>query len=185
MSSAFDPFIGVALLARGDKEGLARFGATQQAFLSSLAPLLAFPVVGFLLQVLTGDWLRGAAALLVAVVALLAPPVLSHALAVRWGRGEPWLRYATAFNWCQWAVPLAAVALLVLLRFAAAFGLPDTAAVRLLILGLAGYGLWLHWTIARHGLSLSRWRAAGLVLLVNSGTVGLMLGPALLVMLLG
>ena len=39
------------------------------------------------------------------VVAQLAPPVLSHALARRWGREHLWLHYATAYNWCYWAHP--------------------------------------------------------------------------------
>ena len=43
---------------------------------------------------------------LATLIALLAPPVISQALARRWGRQERWFRFATAINWCQWALPL-------------------------------------------------------------------------------
>jgi hypothetical protein len=50
----------------------------------------------------------------------------------------------------------------------------------LLVLGLGGYGLWLHWFLARHGLQVSGPRAALLVAVVNLGTVLLVIGPRLL-----
>jgi hypothetical protein len=64
-------------------------------------------------------------------------------------------------------------------------GLPRTAARGLALLGLVGYGLWLHWFIARHGLGLSRFRAAVLVLGVNLATVLIVVGPRLLVLATG
>ncbi len=48
------------------------------------------------------------------------------------------------------------------------------------MLGLGGYALWLHWFLARHGLALSRFRAALLVVVVNLGTALLVLAPRLL-----
>ncbi len=178
------PLLGMMRLARGRVDGLAQFGDTPQAFLSSLAPLLAFPIVGALLLLTTEGPVRALATLLATVVAQLAPAVLSHALARRWGREAQWLRYATAFNWCQWALPLAAIALLIVLQFALWAGLSEEAADQVLILGLAAYGLWLNWLLARHGLSLSRGRATALVALTNLGTVVLAIGPRLLVRLL-
>jgi len=179
------PLLGMARLARGRVDGLAQFGDTPQAFLSSLAPLLAFPIVGAALMLTTDGPVRALATLLATVVAQLAPAVLSHALARAWGREAQWLRYATAFNWCQWALPLAAIALLIVLQFALQLGLPEAAANQAFIFGLALYGLWLNWLLARYGLSLSRGRAAGLVALTNLGTVVLAIGPRLLVLAMG
>ncbi|MGC8477614.1 MAG: hypothetical protein ACP5NP_14795, partial [Acetobacteraceae bacterium] len=107
---------GVALLAVGRAEGLEQFAGTPQALLSSLAPLLAFPLVGFLLSAIgrPAGTLPALADLLGAICAALAPPVLSWEFARRWQRTELWLRYATALNWCQWVVPLLAAVLLTL-----------------------------------------------------------------------
>jgi hypothetical protein len=47
------------------------------------------------------------------------------------------------------------------------------------------YGLWLHWFLARHGLGLSRLRAAVMVFGVNIVTVLIVLGPRLLALIDG
>ena len=49
--------------------------------------------------------------------------------------------------------------LLVVLGILAGLGLPRSVARAGVVLGLVGYGLWLHWFLARHGLGLSRARA--------------------------
>ncbi|MDE2582985.1 MAG: hypothetical protein KGL52_15230 [Rhodospirillales bacterium] len=178
--------IGVLLLARGRAEGLEQFGYTPQAFLSSLAPLVAFPLVGYLLVAVGGGSPQGGgqlgalADLLATLCALLAPPVLSFELAARWRRQALWLRYATALNWTQWAVPLLASALLLLAYPLLAAALSARVALGIVGLAIAFYALWLHWFIARHGLSLSPGRAAVLVLIVNLVTGVLVLGPRLL-----
>ena len=175
----FAPLRGVLLLARGRAEGLMLFRATPEGFLASLAPLLAVPLAGAALLLL-GGWAGPAVALvLIALTAQLAPPVLSHALARRWGREAGWLRYATAYNWCQWAVLAAMVLLLMVLG--AVTGTPPSAVVGSRVFGWAagGYGMWLHWVLARHGLGLSTGRAALLVLLVSLGVMALVLGPTL------
>ena len=174
------PLLGMLRLARGRVDGLEQFGDTAQAFLSSLAPLLAFPIVGALLLLLSDGPVKALATLLVTLVVQLAPAVLSHALARFWGREGRWMRYATAFNWCQWALPLAAMALLIVLQAGMQLGLPEGAADFALLLGLGAYGLWLNWLLARHGLGLSRFRAALLVALTNLGTVLLVAGPGLI-----
>ena len=179
----WDPVIGAAQLAIGRGEGMQRFGDTPQAFLSSLAPLVAFPIVGALMLSLDGSGVDAITTLLLTVVAQLAPAVLSHAVAVRWGREGDWLRYAVAFNWCQWAIPLAAIVLLMVMQVAGLAGLPDAAAANILVVALALYGIWLHWTLARKGLLLGRVRSIVLVVLVNAGTVALVLGPRLLALL--
>ena len=58
-------------------------------------------------------------------------------------------------------------------------GMEPEAAVQTFFLGVAAYSLWLHWFVARHGLALSRWRSAVLVVLVNGGTLVLAVGLAL------
>jgi hypothetical protein len=171
---------GILLLASFRAIGLGEFTASPQAFFNSLAPLIAFPLVGGLLLLVSGDGLGALGDLLATTVALLTPPVVSHALARRWGREDRWLRYAVAFNWCQWAVPLAVVPALLVTGILAGAGLGPQPAAMLTLLALAGYGLGLHWFLARHGLNLSRWRAALFVLLVNMATGLLVVGPHVL-----
>lgn len=173
------PLRGTLLLARGRAEGLGLFRDTPEGFLASLAPLLAVPLAGAAL-LLSGGWVMQASALaLLAATSQLAPPVLSHALARRWGRDGGWLRYATAFNWCQWAV--LAVTLLLLAVLGAVTGATPAAVMAspIFAYGTGCYALWLHWLVARHGLGLGGWRAALLVLLVSLGTMVLLLGPLL------
>ena len=171
---------GVTRVARGRADGMSRFGNTTQAFLASLAPLIAFPLVGAALLWRSHGLMPAVAVLLVTIVAQLAPPVLSHAVAQRWGREALWLHYATAYNWCYWAVPVVALLLMLVLGAAMRGGMEAEAAVQTFFLALAAYSLWLHWFLAKHGLGLSRWRAAGLVALVNGGTLALAFGPTLL-----
>jgi hypothetical protein len=59
-------------------------------------------------------------------------------------------------------------------------GLSEQTATGALVLALGGYALWLHWFLARHGLALSPFRAAILVVVVNLGTALLVLAPRLL-----
>lgn len=170
----------IVRIARGRPDGLNQFAATVQGFLASLAPLLAFPLVGTLLLLLHGDGVPAVGDFLATVAVLLAPPVLSWEFARLWRRQDHWLRFATAFNWCQWLLPVLAVVLLVIVGALLDAGLSQHAATGLLVLGLGGYGLWLHWFLARHGLELSRLRAVLLVMGVNLGTACLVLLPRLL-----
>jgi hypothetical protein len=170
----------MVLVARGRAEGIDMFAGTSQGFLASLAPLVAFPLVGTALLLLDGDGTPAITNLLSTIAVLLAPPVLSFELARLWGRQARWLRFATAFNWCQWLLPMLAAVLLLVLGMLSQAGLPENAATVALVLGLGGYALWLHWFLARHGLALSRVRAALLVLGVNFGTALLVLAPRLL-----
>ncbi|MGE0223190.1 MAG: hypothetical protein AB7F35_18360 [Acetobacteraceae bacterium] len=179
-SGGFNVFLGVFRVARGRADGIPLFGSTPQAFLASLAPLVAFPLVGALLMLTRGGGLRSLADLFATVCALLTPPVLSWQFARLWHREGAWLRFATAFNWCQWVLPVVALLILVLLSVGMALGLPDRSGRVGVVLGLGLYGLWLHWFLARHALSLSGGRAALLVLGVNMGTVMVVLAPRLL-----
>jgi len=171
---------GIVRVACGRIDGVDQFAGTSEGFLASLAPLLAFPLVGTVLLLLNGEGAPAIGDLLATVTVLLAPPVLSFELARLWGRQSRWLRFATAFNWCQWLLPLLASVLLTALGALLRIGLPEHAATVMLIVGLGSYGLWLHWFLARYGLALSRPRAAVLVLGVNLGTAALVLVPRLL-----
>ncbi len=180
MTEGLNPLIGVARVALGRADGFARFGSTVPSFLNSLAPLIAFPLAGAIIEVFRDDWLTALSLMLLTLVAQLAPPVLSHRLAVRWKCEDRWLHYATAYNWCYWAIPLVGAALTVGFAMLVGAGLPSTLAAQAVLLGLGLYSLWLNWFVARHALGLSKGKAALLVAIVNAGTALLAIGPALL-----
>lgn len=173
-------FIGIVRVARGRADGLAQFGGTREAFLTSLAPLIAFPMVGGVLMILGGGGLEALADLLATLCALLAPPVLSFEVARWWDREAEWVRFATAFNWCQWIIPILLGVLLVVFGSLTMAGLPAGIARDSVLLGLVAYGLWLHCFLARHGLRLSWPRAGLLVIGVNLATVLLVAGPRIM-----
>jgi hypothetical protein len=168
---------GIWRLARLDRAGFAEFGATPQAFLSSLAPLVAFPLVGGLLMLLQGMGLVAVTDLLATLVMVLAPPVISEALARRWGRQAAWLHFAVAFNWTQWAVPVVGTLLLLAAGMLRVAGLSDVQAVTAWLFGVAGYAVALHWFLARQGLGVNRGQAVLFVLGVNLGTALLVFVP--------
>jgi hypothetical protein len=169
--------LGIVRLARGRPDGMQQFGATRDAFLASLAPLIAFPLVGGMLMLLGGGGLNTVSDLLATLCALVAPLVLSFEVARLWRRQQFWLRFATAFNWCQWVIPIVGSVLLLVFGLLAALGLPRATARIGVLLGLLSYALWLHWFLARHGLGLSGPRALLLVLAVNLTTAMLVVGP--------
>jgi len=173
--------IGVARLARGRADGITLFPSTVAGFLTSLAPLIAFPLVGGLMAVVQGDARKGVADVLATVSALLAPAVISHAFARRWGREELWLRFATAFNWCQWALPLMAMILLMVMGLIG--GMASRTAAVATVLGLAAYALWLHWFLVSHGLLLGMARSALVVICMNLGTAAVILMPRMLALM--
>lgn len=169
--------LGITRLARGKADGIHQFGATRESFLASLAPLVAFPLVGSMLMLIGGHGLDALSDLLMSLTALLAPPVLSFEVARLWRKEAQWPRFATAFNWCQWAIPVLGSVLLMVLAMLTMVGLPAQAARLIAVILLGSYALWLHWFIARHGLALSVVRAMVLVLAVNAATVALVVLP--------
>ena len=173
-------FLGITRVARGRADGVGYFGATPQAFLASLAPLLAFPLVSAGMALFTEGPRRALTRLAVTLCALLAPAVISFELARFWKRGEAWLRFATAFNWCEWILPVVACLIMVPLSLAIDSGLSESAASVVLIGCLILYGLWLHWFLARKALGLSGRHALLMVVLVNLGTAVTVIGPHLL-----
>lgn len=75
---------GIWRVARGRRDGIACFGSTSQAFLSSLAPLIAFPLVGTFLALFTEGPRRAFTGLAVTLCALLTPAIVSYELARIW-----------------------------------------------------------------------------------------------------
>jgi hypothetical protein len=173
--------VGILQIARGRPDGLACFGSSTQTFLSSLAPLIAFPLVGAALGAFTDGPRRALTDLAMTLCALLTPAVVSYELARIWKRADEWLRFATAFNWCEWILPVLACLIMLPLGVAISLGLTEDVASPLLVGCLGIYGLWLHWFLARNALALSRFRAVAFVFLVNLGTAVVVLGPRLLV----
>jgi hypothetical protein len=176
---------GITRLARFDARGMACFPGTKDGFLASLAPWVAITLVGAALSWLHDGAIVAARELLLAAVLLLAPPVITHVFAQMWQRGANWLRYSTAFNWCQWALPVAASIWLILVRGSMAAGLPDPIAGVIAVGGVLSYALALHWFVVRHGLGVSVWRSLAVVVLTNMGTALLVLLPRLAVVLSG
>lgn len=169
--------VGILRIARGRADGVACFGATAQSFLASLAPLIAFPLVGAGITTFTEGPRKGLSGLAITLCALLTPAVLSFELARLWHRSERWIQFATAFNWCEWTLPVLACLVMVPLSLAIGAGLDENAASLVLVSCLGLYGLWLHWFLARKALALSGFRAGLMVCLVNVGTVVAVMGP--------
>ena len=134
-----------------------------------------------MLQIGQGDWQQALSDLLATLVALLTPLVVTEFFARRWGREALWMRFAVASNWCQWALPMALMAVIAVLWVAARLGLPTGEAVTGgCLVGLIFYGIALHWFLARRGLELSRGRATLLVLAADLLTGFLVVVPKLL-----
>jgi hypothetical protein len=169
--------VGIMRIARGRADGIDYFGSSSQAFLSSLAPLIAFPLVGAVLGLFTEGPRRALTDLAMTLCALLTPAVLSFELARIWNRADAWARFATAFNWCEWVLPVVACVILVPLAVAVSAGMDEATATMVMMGCLGGYGLWLHWFLARKALALSGFRAFVLVVVVNLGTAAAVMGP--------
>jgi hypothetical protein len=172
--------MGILRVARGRADGVGYFSGSPQAFLSSLAPLVAFPLVGAALTMFTDGPRRALTGLAMTLCALLTPPVVSYELARIWKRTDTWARFATAFNWCEWILPVLACLVMVPLSVAIGAGMSEAVASLILVGCLGSYGLWLHWFLARKALALSGLRAGVLVFLVNLGTAVVVMGPRLL-----
>jgi hypothetical protein len=171
---------GVFLLATGRSEGLDYFGDSPARFLASLASLALWPAIGVAALAAGSGGGEMTSDVMASVCAVLAPPVITYELARRWDRRAQWARYATGFNWCQWALPVVGFILILLISGLSRSGLPSDAALVVLVCAFSAYGLWLHWFVAWRGLTVSRLRAALLVVAVNAVTVMLVVLPRLL-----
>jgi hypothetical protein len=169
--------LGILLLARGRADGLAQFDGTPQAVLSALAPLAALMIVSLTLALIGRAPGALQSYLLAGAVGLLSQLVVSFEVARRWGRAAEWYRFAAAFCWCQWAAPVAMMGLILAMSLLLAMGVSEDASAMIGLIGLLGYGLWLHWFLAWRALALTRMRALALVLIVNAATVVLINVP--------
>lgn len=168
--------LGIARVARGRKDGLLQFGDTAQAVLGSLAPLVAFLLVGAVLGLVSGS--RGTVEYMaVASVILLAPLVVTFEFARVWGRPNQWFRFAAAFCWCQWAGPMVLLAVTLLMLVLVLGGFTDTGAMSVGLACLVIYGLWLNWFLVRHALGVTALRALLVVVCTNIVTTGLVMLP--------
>ena len=82
--------VGILRISRGRADGVGCFGSSPQAFLTSLAPLLAFPLVGAVLALFTDGPRRALTGLAMTICALLTPAVISYELARFWKRADGW-----------------------------------------------------------------------------------------------
>jgi hypothetical protein len=176
----FKVLIGMLRIARGRADGVGCFGASPRAFLSSLAPLLAVAIVGTVPDFGEEGPRRALTGFVMTLCALLMPAVLSFELARFWNRGEAWMRFATAFNWCEWILAALTYLAMLPLGLAVSAGVDQATAFRVVVICLGAYGLWMQWFLASKALSLSAGRAALFVVLVNLGTVLVVAGPAAL-----
>ncbi|MBC7636694.1 MAG: hypothetical protein H7251_13935 [Acetobacteraceae bacterium] len=170
---------GMGQLARLRGAGITQFPTTRQAFFNSLAPWLALPLVGGVMLLLGGQFQAAIGNLLFAIVALLAPAVVSHALARWWGREAGWLRYAIAFNWCQWVITAGGLTGLLLGEIALQIGMPRNAVLIVLSLGFMGYAMAVQSTLASFALAITKLRAVGFIIMVNLVSLLLVLLPML------
>ncbi|MDR3523823.1 MAG: hypothetical protein P4L66_06935 [Acetobacteraceae bacterium] len=172
---------GIVRVARFRVEGLAEFDVSGNGFLNSLAPLVAFPLVGCLLELSQGSVIDALSDFLASVVALLAPLAISEILAKRWQAGPLWLGYAVATNWSQWILPMAMAAMLSAFWVMHALGIESTQPMVVGgVVGVLLYGVALHWFLARRALGLSRLRSFLLVSICDLATLALVMGPRLI-----
>lgn len=167
---------GILLIARFRAEGLALFAATPAAFMNSLAPLLGIALVAGARPLLSGSPRLLILHVLTGTIALLAPAVVSHAIARMFRREALWLRYAVAYNWCQLAVTLASILLMLM------FVVTDSDLTTLFasIAMVLFYWLGVSWFLLWRGLQLSAWQATMALIVMNMVTGALVLGPRLL-----
>ena len=153
---------GLLLLAVGRKSGFACFGTDNDAYLASLAPLVAFTLVsGGLLALKTP---RGAATLfLLSLCQVLAPPVIAYPLCRRWGRLDRWALYANILNWAPFLFFMVLALVMLVARIAVQSGMAADPAAGFALLLLLGYMLWFQWFVARGALAISRRQTAVLL----------------------
>ncbi|GBQ67367.1 hypothetical protein AA103196_1666 [Ameyamaea chiangmaiensis NBRC 103196] len=156
---------GMMLLGRGSASGMGFFGGTVDAFLNALAPQLAWQIVISVLMLAQSPGAMNLTKALLLLCGVLLPPVVTHRLAVLWGREDRWLRYATASLWCDWLTLFVFVVAL-MLCLALLSSLMAPALVIGIIIASKTYEFWLRWFVARTGLGLGGWQSLTLVLSV-------------------
>lgn len=156
------------------------FGNSNDALNASLAPLIAFPLVGAARTAFLGQPVFAAVDFLSRLCAVLALPLITYEFARLAGREGEWRRTVAALNWSFWTiVPLLLIAALLGAMMMAA-GMAETAAERVVVGLLIAYLLWYQWFISRAGLRLRVWQAVLLVALNVSAIVLLSATPLLI-----
>lgn len=163
---------GIALIATFRREGFKLLGGSANEVVASLVPLLLLLVASGLAQTLDQPGISKATALCAALCTVLLPVVISELLARLWRREQQWGRFIVAFNWCQWTLTFALAAALIASDVLVLLGLPSAIAIVAALVAFLVYQMALFWFIARHGLEISRWRAALLVAVVEIATSG-------------
>lgn len=170
---------GMLRLAIGKTDGFTEIGNTTAAFSASIAPLIAFPLVGAVLLGLQDHWLLATSLLLSRLCGVLAQPVIVEFASGRIGRRDTWLATSTALNWSIWLIfPLIPAGVLLSGALIAA-GVSQEVALAATISLVGAYMLWLQWFILRTGLRTGPWRAAGLLVATNLAIALLYLVPYL------
>jgi hypothetical protein len=172
--------LGLLLIGTGRAAGFAQFGATPEAFLASLAPLLGFLIVLCGLLAWSSRPLAGLMVFLTLLCCLLAPPVIADLFCRLWQRRQHWALYANVLNCAQWLMLAALLLLLPLASLGVSLGLPLDQVSRLTMAAFGLYVMWFHWFTARHVLDLSPLRALLVMLAVVFGTGLLLQAPVLL-----
>lgn len=175
---------GIFLLARGRTEGFDEFGNEASDVVGSLVPLAALAAAAGVMSLLAGHGADALTDTAMLAVAMLAPSVVSHALANAAGRGALWPRFIATFNWCQWVLPVVGLMILLAVSVLATLGMPQMTAAQIALFSLLGYALWLQWFLARNALSLQAGPAALMVLMINAASAGFMFVPRWLARLL-
>jgi hypothetical protein len=158
---------GLWKLAKGDRLGIIEFGNTNDAFYASLAPLIAFPLVGSANMALHGQWQLAIVSFLSRLCAVLVLPLVTFEAARILGREKLWLRAATALNWSFWIMLPVFIVAVVLFSIMAQSGLTQEVAFGASFTLAGLYLLWNRWFIMRIGLGLGIWQAVLVVALVS------------------
>ncbi len=169
------PAKGLVLLAVGRKAGFDHFGTDVDAYLGSLAPLVALILVSCAWVGVHNSAPHHAASLCLRLICmLLAPAVIAELFCRVWKRAGQWALYANVLNWSQWLAWFVLVILLLVAQLFVDAGASPAVAVGFAGLALLMYLTWFHWFLARKVLAVSRARVV--MLLVVSAVVTLMIG---------
>ena len=171
---------GLFRLARGDAGGVSEFGNTTRAFSASIAPLLAFPIVGAALFGIAGHWMLAGLMLASRICGVLLQPVITEFGARRANSSATWLMTSTALNWSVWLVfPLILIGILIT-NGLITLGLSEPTAVGVSFASILLYMFWIQWFILRTGLRLSVLGALTLLIAMNVAIAVVYIAPYVL-----
>jgi len=172
--------LGLMMIAVGRKRGFGYFGTDSEAYLNSLAPLVAFTLVtGGVIVFAAGKIHTGLLLALMQLINIIAPPVLAYPICRRWAREANWALYANVLNWVQLLAMIVSSFDALFASLLVALGVSQGAALAVFVAAFMIYSLWLQWFVARGTLRLSRPRTALLLAATLIGTP-LLLGAPLI-----